>query len=212
MLETSFTIYLFLCSGTSDLPLSHAHGEMWKFQVVVVVFFFNSTDSPHTLDPSQIILPRWQVTDAWLHQKLQCMLLCNRGKKAWSLKGRTYLLDREVVKIYMFCSTESPDTNIYFGYTSGRNVETVLFLLKANVSFLRRRLASAWFDMAPWKGCGASRGWYIILLGRWSSQPASCDVLWPSDSQSTLQKFNERDNYDALWEYDGYKLKCPQGT
>lgn len=51
-----------------------------------------------------------------------------------------------------------------------------------------------------------------MFLSQQSSQPASCDVLWPSDSQSTLQKFNERGDYGALWEYDVYKLKCPQGT
>lgn len=47
----------------------------------------------------------------------------------------------------MFCPIESSDINIYFGCTSGRNVETVMFLLKANVSFLKKSLASAWFDV-----------------------------------------------------------------
>lgn len=47
----------------------------------------------------------------------------------------------------MFCSPEGSDINIYFGCTSGRNVETVMFLLKANVSFLRKSLASACFDI-----------------------------------------------------------------
>lgn len=70
-----------------------------------------------------------------------------RAKSAQSHEGRTYLLGREIVKIYMFCSTESSGINIYFGCTSGRNVERVMFLLKANVSFLRKSLASAWFDI-----------------------------------------------------------------
>lgn len=47
----------------------------------------------------------------------------------------------------MFNSIESSDINIYFGCTSGQNVETVMFLLKANLSFLRKSLASAWSNI-----------------------------------------------------------------
>lgn len=47
----------------------------------------------------------------------------------------------------MLCSIESSDINIYFGCTSGQNVETVMFLLKASLSFLRKSLASAWFHI-----------------------------------------------------------------
>lgn len=48
----------------------------------------------------------------------------------------------------MSCSIESSDINIYFGPTSGQNVGTVIFLLKANLSFLRKCLASVWFNIA----------------------------------------------------------------
>lgn len=163
----------------------------------------------------QIILPRWQVTDALLHQKLQCRLLCNREEKhlkPW--RQNLFIRQRRCQNLYVLLSRKFWYQHLFWMHIWNKYWNSNVFTAS------KRVLSQKKFSFSlVWYNCGSFGTAVVPHEGDTSccsvdEVPSQPPVMFCGHLTLRVhcKKFNERDDYDALWEYDGYKLKCPQGT